>query len=77
MTAPGHGHGASWAAAVALALVGLGLIGAFSLLVWFIWLTDALGGRSTGLGNWLLLGAFDLAALAFLAWGVSELWRRG
>ena len=22
------------------------------------------------------IGAFDVAALAFLAWGVSELWRR-
>lgn len=64
------------AGAVALAVLGLCAIGAFSLLVGFIWLTDALGGRSTGLEEWLVLGAFDVAALAFLAWGVSELWRR-
>ncbi len=77
MTAPGDGPWTSRAGAVALAVVGLCAIGAFSLLVGFIWLTDALGGRSTGLGEWLVLGAFDVAALAFLAWGVSELWRRG
>lgn len=44
--------------------------------MWFTWSLDAFDGVAHGLGDWLILCAFDLAAVAFMTWAVAGLWRR-
>ncbi len=56
---------------------GLWAIAAITLLMWFTLGMRAFEGDEPGLGHWVLLGSNDLAALAFVAWGGTQLWRRG
>ena len=63
-------------AAVLLVVVGLWAIATFTFLMWFTLGMRAFEGDEPGIGHWAVLATVDLAALAFLVSGVSELWGR-
>lgn len=67
-----------WMVAAVLALVaGLWAISTFTFLMWFTLGMRAFEGDEPGTGHWVVLATVDLAALALLAWGTTQLWSRG